>query len=226
MKTKDENKKNELSAKERLLCVAIRNFAEKGFEGASTREITEKAKVNISSISYYFGDKEGLYNASLELISDQIDKKLTAHAIIATNELKSRKVSNERKQEMVHDVFSRFVDVLLDDSTSPYVAKIFLREHLEEGERLKKFYEKGLYPLHRSMSEFMSYIIDKPVTQEQLTIIAHTMVGMISIFKNHQYAIMLRLGWDNYGEKEIEKIKKIVLENIDCLINHYNNKNF
>jgi TetR/AcrR family transcriptional regulator, regulator of cefoperazone and chloramphenicol sensitivity len=50
-------------AKRRLLDAALPLFAEKGFAKTSTREIAQAAQVNIASISYYFGDKAGLYRA-------------------------------------------------------------------------------------------------------------------------------------------------------------------
>jgi AcrR family transcriptional regulator len=53
-----------VEARERLVGVALRLFAEKGYAETSTREIALAAGVNIASISYYFGDKEGLYRAA------------------------------------------------------------------------------------------------------------------------------------------------------------------
>ncbi len=53
-----------LSARGRLVRSALRLFAEKGYEGATTREICESARANISAIRYYFGDKAGLYRAA------------------------------------------------------------------------------------------------------------------------------------------------------------------
>ena len=50
-------------SRERLLRVALALFAQKGFEKTSTREIAEAAQTNIAAISYYFGDKAGLYRA-------------------------------------------------------------------------------------------------------------------------------------------------------------------
>ncbi len=52
-----------IEARIRLLHVALRLFAEKGFSKTSTREIAQAAGVNIASIKYYFGDKAGLYRA-------------------------------------------------------------------------------------------------------------------------------------------------------------------
>ncbi|RYY89899.1 MAG: TetR/AcrR family transcriptional regulator [Chitinophagaceae bacterium] len=41
-------------------------FAQKGYEGASVRDIAEAAGVNSAMISYYFGSKEGLIKALFE----------------------------------------------------------------------------------------------------------------------------------------------------------------
>lgn len=54
-------------AREQLIAHAARIFSSKGYAGASTREICEAAGVNLASIHYYFGDKEGLYRAVLLL---------------------------------------------------------------------------------------------------------------------------------------------------------------
>jgi AcrR family transcriptional regulator len=45
----------------RLLQTAGGIFAERGFHAATVREICQKARVNIASVNYYFGDKECLY---------------------------------------------------------------------------------------------------------------------------------------------------------------------
>ena len=50
-------------AKEKLLAAGTKLFAEKGFAGISIRQIADEAGVNSAMISYYFGGKEGLYEA-------------------------------------------------------------------------------------------------------------------------------------------------------------------
>ncbi|HEX7868511.1 MAG TPA: TetR family transcriptional regulator [Chryseobacterium sp.] len=47
-----------ISKEENILFAAEKLFAENGFQGTSTREISKAANVNISMISYYFGSKE------------------------------------------------------------------------------------------------------------------------------------------------------------------------
>jgi TetR/AcrR family transcriptional regulator, regulator of cefoperazone and chloramphenicol sensitivity len=51
-------------ARQQLLHAALGLFAEKGFSKTSTREIALAAGANVAAISYYFGDKAGLYRAA------------------------------------------------------------------------------------------------------------------------------------------------------------------
>jgi AcrR family transcriptional regulator len=46
---------------------ALKVFAAKGYEGASTREICRLAEVNVAAIHYYFGDKASLYREVFRL---------------------------------------------------------------------------------------------------------------------------------------------------------------
>ncbi len=53
----------EVPTKDRILEVAERLFAEKGLDGTSMRDITDTAGVNLASVNYYFGSKDGLISA-------------------------------------------------------------------------------------------------------------------------------------------------------------------
>ena len=52
--------------RERILDAAEHAFAERGFEGASMRDIVLQAAVNLATVYYYFGSKNGLMEAVLK----------------------------------------------------------------------------------------------------------------------------------------------------------------
>ncbi len=58
-----------------LISAAVVVFSEHGYETASVRDITGRAKVNQGAITYHFGGKEGLYRevlrAAREALSEQ-----------------------------------------------------------------------------------------------------------------------------------------------------------
>ncbi|WP_067650801.1 TetR/AcrR family transcriptional regulator [Nocardia harenae] len=58
----------DLSRKDRILAVAVREFAAKGFAAVRVDEIAQLADCNKALIYYHFGSKEGLYNAVFETL--------------------------------------------------------------------------------------------------------------------------------------------------------------
>jgi len=49
-----------------ILKAAEESFARSGFSGATTRDVAARAGVNVATLHYHFGNKEGLYRAVIE----------------------------------------------------------------------------------------------------------------------------------------------------------------
>src|SRR5437763_13969812 len=76
------------STNHRLLETAIDHFGRKGIEGASTRAIAAAAGTTMSSITYHYGSKRGLYLAAARHIADQMGERMTP--ALAASETRSR----------------------------------------------------------------------------------------------------------------------------------------
>ncbi len=66
----------------RILEAAAPLFAAEGFAGTSTRAIAQAAGVNIATLAYHFGDKQGLYAA----LVDRVYARLLEVQIAGTDE--------------------------------------------------------------------------------------------------------------------------------------------
>lgn len=53
------------TTKQSLMDAAIRLFAEKGYDATTVKDISDRAGVNVSLVSYHFEGKEGLYRTCL-----------------------------------------------------------------------------------------------------------------------------------------------------------------
>ena len=60
------------ATQEKLLTAARREFAQNGLAGARVDEIAARAGVNKQLVYHYFGDKDALYLAVLELVYEEI----------------------------------------------------------------------------------------------------------------------------------------------------------
>ena len=60
---------NPEETRRQILEAASRAFAESGFVGATTRTVAARAGVNVATLHYHYGSKEGLYRAVLAHVS-------------------------------------------------------------------------------------------------------------------------------------------------------------
>ena len=82
----------EPDSKGRILGAALDVFAERGFDGARTRDIAAAAGVNLGLLQYYFGGKEKLWRAAVdhafgelwEGVGDRMPAELRTRADLAT----------------------------------------------------------------------------------------------------------------------------------------------
>lgn len=70
---------SEPDVRRRLLEAASEEFAEKGYEGATVRDIVARAHANLNSINYYFGSKQELY---VEVMRYQVALSEAAHPLL------------------------------------------------------------------------------------------------------------------------------------------------
>jgi len=81
----------EVSPRERILQNGAELFAQKGFSAVGVREVTDKAGVNVSMTSYYYGGKSGLLKAILTNFfkrTNDIIKEVSAMNLTADNKIR------------------------------------------------------------------------------------------------------------------------------------------
>jgi AcrR family transcriptional regulator len=67
-------------SRDRILAAALATFAEKGFDGATTRQIASRADVPLGLIRYYFGGKLKLWQAAVDAAFAEIRVGIDAAA--------------------------------------------------------------------------------------------------------------------------------------------------
>jgi AcrR family transcriptional regulator len=65
---------NGKDTREQILEAAWKLFGERGFEDVSVRDVTQAADVNLASVSYYFGGKEGLIQEAVKRCMNPINE--------------------------------------------------------------------------------------------------------------------------------------------------------
>jgi TetR/AcrR family transcriptional regulator, regulator of cefoperazone and chloramphenicol sensitivity len=129
-----------VEARNRLLDAALALFAEKGFAKTSTREIAQAAQVNVASISYYFGDKEGLYRAVFE--DPRSNPNIDPAAL---------NVETADLREVLAILFRGFVEPLKQGHLIQQCMKLHFREMLEPTGVWQAEIDNNIKPVHAAL---------------------------------------------------------------------------
>jgi TetR/AcrR family transcriptional regulator, regulator of cefoperazone and chloramphenicol sensitivity len=125
--------KNSSERKRRVLEVACRLFARRGFDGAHVREICKLAGVNIASICYHFRDKQGIYEAVQAEARERLSHK-SKGTVAAWYDI----TPEEKLQAIIESLFAR----LRGDSA--WIAHLLIRELIDGTKTSKGTVSEGL----------------------------------------------------------------------------------
>jgi len=154
-------------ARSRLVMAALRLFAEKGYEGATTREICELAGANISAIRYYFGDKAGLYRAAFtEPMGDTpCGANLGTSAELAM-------------PEALKLLFRDFLEPLKRGEETRLVMKLHFREMIEPTGAWQEAIDAEIKPQHDALVAMLTRYLGLPGVDVDVHRLAFSIIGM------------------------------------------------
>ncbi|MFI4878569.1 MAG: TetR/AcrR family transcriptional regulator [Steroidobacterales bacterium] len=129
-KTRSVNRSG--STKERILAAAETLFAQRGFDGASLRQLTSDAGVNLAAVNYHFGSKEKLVEQVFRRRLDALNaQRLAALARVAGQP--------ETRLEDVLDAFIRPALELSHEDSGSLFMRVLARAFAEHDDSLRKF---------------------------------------------------------------------------------------
>jgi TetR/AcrR family transcriptional regulator, regulator of cefoperazone and chloramphenicol sensitivity len=120
-----------------LIEKAIEQFGRHGFEGASTREIARASGTAMSSITYHFGGKQGLYLAAADHIAASV-KQIQGPVLEAARGLVANGTRDEAIEALLA-VLDGFAQMMLSPQTESW-ALFITREQQAPTEAFDRLY--------------------------------------------------------------------------------------
>jgi AcrR family transcriptional regulator len=136
------------SAKNQILDKALALFAEKGFDGASTREIAESAGVNHALIKYHFGGKLALWKSAVDLLFIRLDEVMTT--------LERENADIQDPKERLRRVLRHYIRYCAEH---PEHARIMVQESTSENDRLAWAVQKHIMTAKTLMEDLFEELI-------------------------------------------------------------------
>jgi len=198
----------------RLLEVAIEQFGRLGFEGASTRDIARASGTAMSSITYHFGGKEGLYLAAADHIARQI-AEAQAPALAAAR-VAAERPEREAAVEALLAILDGFAQMMLRPESEPW-ARFIIREQQAPTEAFDRLYRGAMQPV--AATALLLVARARPdLTDQEARATAVLMMGQAMILRSGRAAACRILGVDALDAEAGALLRARLRANALCIL--------
>jgi AcrR family transcriptional regulator len=167
----------ENSTRARLLDAAGEVFAERGFDGATIREITRQAGVNVAAVNYYFRDKDELYAATLR------------HAHTAACNLPYEDEVTMSAEERLHVFVENLLRRFLDPLRPRWHGQLMAREMAQPTRIFGQVIEEAFRPKCEWLKRALRELCDARFDDTALDFVATSIIGQCTFYRQNRHII-------------------------------------
>lgn len=203
----------------KLIDAAIHLFGERGYAGASTRDIAARAGMNAPALRYYFENKKGLYRACADILVNEALQILQPALFEAQQALE-----NNGAQQQYIDAFINLqcatADVMFQMRHETSRWHFLTREQRggEPEDCSRASHYRLREPVIKVSNELLARIIGRSGGDSVTVVRMFSLLGQYLAFHIHRDSMVSKLGYVAIDAKDVEYLKKIVSEQTRLLL--------
>ncbi|WP_333817120.1 CerR family C-terminal domain-containing protein [Tabrizicola sp.] len=197
-------------AQKALIEAGLALFGQKGFDATSTRELAERAGVNLALITYHFGGKDGLRRA---VVGEVARRLLAVAGAPQPSEGLTPAAALQRLQTILRGVA---VFIGTAPEAGPLV-NFALAELARGGPMTDLIYEGFIGPKHAELSQLWAIASGKNADSEAVKLAVFAMIGQVLYFRLGREIVTRKMGWTSIGPDEAGRIADLIAENLRLL---------
>lgn len=197
----------------RLLEIAIAEFAAKGLEGASTRGIAAAAGTAMSSITYHYGGKEGLYLAAADYIAAQVCQEMAP--VIDEIDL-SGDIGAIEARRRIHDILLQMIDTMASDRSEAW-SLFIMREQMAPTEAFDRIYGGLMGKMLETLCELVCIttgLHDRDTAQ----IAVITLTGQVLVLRASRATVLKLMKRDTMDAEAVATLASHIAANTDAIL--------
>lgn len=204
------------STDSRLLDVAVDHFGRLGLEGASTRAIARDANTLMSSITYHFGGKEGLYLAAADHIAAYMHTMI-APMLERADALGGYDGDVAGARTSIHAIVGGMAMMMMQDETAT-VSLFIVREQADPTEAFARIYAGVMGQMLDRLVSLLVTASAGALTEPEARLRAITLVGQVLVFRVARATVMTGMGWTQIGPEEATAVTRTITANLDAIL--------
>lgn len=196
-----------------ILMAAVAVFGERGYEGASTRDIARMAGVNAPAIQYYFDGKEGVYLQCVELLITLLWQKMGA-AVEAAEIVVADEQSNDGL--LIEASLGILAGVLSTADDTPQIKawRAFFDRHQAGScpqSATAAFEQRFKARIEAVMRRLIGRLSRLDPEDDRAVIHAMALLTQGLAFRAHKAGLLAAMNWTEASHRRMEQVKDVVL---------------
>jgi AcrR family transcriptional regulator len=190
------------TTRERLAEAAGEMFAERGFDGATVREICQRAGANIAAVNYYFGDKQRLY----------IEAVVRAHRWRMEQARLPEWSGDTPPETKLADFVATFFRRVLTGPDDTWHTKLVLREMANPTAACAELVQSSIRPQFEILLAILLELLPAEVSPQRLRLTAFSIVGQCLFYHFADPVVRNLLTAEEYSELDVVVLAQHVLD--------------
>jgi AcrR family transcriptional regulator len=158
--------------RERLIDAAGQVFAERGYQGATIREICRRANANVAAVNYTFGDKLGLYTEVL------------LHSVRAAQESAMSAFDDTLSpEETIRGVIRERLASICREAQPDWHFHIMIHEFSHPTPAMARVVDEVMRPIYLRMRTAVGKVIGLPRDHETTRLCVNSIIGQVLFYK-------------------------------------------
>jgi AcrR family transcriptional regulator len=201
---------------DKLLDAAVEHFGDYGFDGASTRAIARASGTAMSSITYHFGGKEGLYLAAADHIAGLIRKKQLETMPDALARPVSATLTREEAVTQLLAMLDGFASLMLDPASASW-CKFIVREQQQPTAAFERLYE-GFMHVMVEAALTLTRLARPDLAEPESRALAVMLYGQCLVMRVGRASVARTLGVTDIGPDEALLLRRQLRQNSECIL--------
>ncbi len=176
--------------RQRVLEAAGEVFAQKGFDGATVREICSRADANIASVNYYFRDKERLYIEAVK------------HAVCPVAGQRPTWPAGTAPVQKLRDFIGHMVGGLLDEKRPAWHSALLMRELAAPSAACGEVVRDYIQPMAEVLLGILADLLPRGTSRVQRFLTAFSIVGQCIYYCQNRPIARLLMGEADFARLE------------------------
>jgi TetR/AcrR family transcriptional regulator, regulator of cefoperazone and chloramphenicol sensitivity len=203
----------------RIIAAALKLFGERGFDGASTRDIATAADVNAPALQYYFDNKEGVYIACVEHIVSRV-WEYVCDAVARGERVLAENADDETLIDAYCAIQGRLADFMFTATDAEEWRLFMARQQAGEGP-IAAFqipWQRFSNRISATSSAIVGRLLGRAPDDDETRIRTTALSGQLSVFQLARRSVLAKLNWDSINAERLTLLKRVVREQTEALL--------